>query len=287
MFRLLVIFLLLSCSKEPVPVDTEVQKHRETVKVAAIQCYNRMGEKEFNWLKLQKMITAAAEKGAKIIVLPEAAVTGYMDPANNITWTSSEAQEGELSLKGHAESISGKYISRYRKLAEELKVYLSIPFVEVADDKYYNSVILASPEGKVIAHHRKQSLWTHGDSGWCSEGDLETQVVETKFGRLGLMICYDVHSMPQKLAASKADIVLYSVGWFGPNTEDWYKRRFPEKYVVPNNFSVIAANWSYEKGKKGWEGVGWSNIVYRNGIVIKITDKEEGDEIVMADLPLN
>lgn len=283
----LVLFLVIlsSCTeKKQAIVESSVK--RKTVKVAAIQCYSRMGEKQYNYEAVSGLVRQAAVGGAKIIVLPEAAVTGYMNPAKGITWTKEEPMEGELSIKGVAETVEGEFVKKYIALADELDIYLTVPFIEKEGEEYFNSVVLASPDGKVVGHHRKESLWTHGDSGWCSVGSLRPVVIESEYGRLGLMICYDVHSMPQKLSELKADIVLYPVGWYGPNTEDWYKRRFPEKYVVPNDFSVIAANWSFEKGGDGWQGVGWSNVVFRNGIVLKITDRLEGNTIVTAEIPL-
>ena len=284
---LLLIFFFVSCSEQEREKTTSKEEERKNVKVAALQYYSRMGDKDYNWKLSSKLITSASENGAVIVVLPEAAITGYMDPAEEITWTSGSPSAGEISIQNNAETVDGDFIKKYMKLADELNIYLTIPFVEKAKEKFYNSVILCSPKGELLIHHRKKSLWTHGDSGWCEEGGLPPKVVETEYGRLGVMICYDVHSMPKILADLKADIVLYSVGWYGPNTEDWYKVRFPNKHVIPNNFSVVAANWSHEKGKKGWPGCGWSNVTYRNGVVLNITSKIAGEDIVYAKIPLN
>ena len=283
---LLVLLFFCGCAEKKQP-ESQKPKESKKVRVAALQYYSRMGDKEYNWQLCKKLAVEAAGKGAKILVLPEAAVTGYMDPAKDLTWTSGIPGEGEMSIKGHAEKVEGEYIKKYLGLAAELKVYLAIPFVEEAEGKFFNSSILSSPKGEILLHHRKKSLWTHGDSGWCEEGDLKPQIAETEYGKLGLMICYDVHSMPEILSELQADIVLYSVGWFGPNTEDWYKRRFPNKHVIPNNFSVIAANWSHERGQDKWPGCGWSNIVYRNGVLLNITNKIGGETIVFGSIPLN
>lgn len=53
------------------------------VKVAAIQCSSDLGAVEQNRMKLTALVEEAAAKGAKIIVLPEAAVTGYLAKAKN------------------------------------------------------------------------------------------------------------------------------------------------------------------------------------------------------------
>ena len=246
-----------------------------------------MGAIQENRDRLTSLIKEAAGKGTKIIVLPEAAVSGYMDPLNDITWTKNKPVERELPVQDVAESIDGDLVKYFAELAKSLKVYLTIPFIESAIGKFYNTVVLANPYGEIIAHHRKQDMWKHGDSGWCSEGNLQAQVVETEYGRLGLMICYDVHTVPQQLSEKKADIVLYSVGWYGPNTESWYKNQFPRKYVIPNDFSVIAANWTQEKGKEPWIGCGWSNIVYKNGIVLNISPKQTGSSVVFAEIFMN
>src|SRR5262245_55739744 len=50
----------------------------QTVKVAAIQCSSGLGDAEANRKKLTALIKEAAGEGAKIIVLPETAITGYL-----------------------------------------------------------------------------------------------------------------------------------------------------------------------------------------------------------------
>lgn len=282
---LLSFFLLFSCTEKK---EIKIEKgKRKTVTVAAVQCSSKMGQKEYNFQKISKLIKSAVEKSAKIVVLPEAAVSGYMNPAKDTTWTKGIPGEGEMKVQDVAETIDGEYVKKYIKLADDLNIFLTVPFIEQEDENFFNTVLLVSPEGKIVIHHRKKALWTQGDGSWCSEGDIDPKVIETEYGRIGVMICYDVHYMPEQLKNLKADIVLYSVGWYGPNTEDWYKRRFPEKYVVPNNFSVIAANWSHEKDSEGWIGCGWSNVVYRNGIVVKITDQTSGDSVITAQLPVD
>ena len=100
------------------------------------------------------------------------------------------------------------------------------------------------------------------------------------------MICFDVHEVPPKLKAAGADIVLYSVGWYGPNTENWFADIFPRRYVVPNNFAVIVANWSGEEDAPAWEGQGHSCIIGRDGRLLVCAKTTLGSEIIIADLPL-
>ncbi|HKD36336.1 MAG TPA: nitrilase-related carbon-nitrogen hydrolase, partial [Pirellulales bacterium] len=57
-----------------------------TVKVAAVQCSSVLGDVEGNRRKLTALVTEAAGAGAKIIVLPEAAVTGYLSQDLKTNW---------------------------------------------------------------------------------------------------------------------------------------------------------------------------------------------------------
>ena len=104
--------------------------------------------------------------------------------------------------------------------------------------------MLLGPKGVQVAHHRKKELWNHGDGRWCTKGTLESQVVETEYGCLGLMICYDHHIMPPLLAAKNVDIVLCSVGLNGP--DNWFEIHFP-RLAAKHSFSAVVDNWSHEK----------------------------------------
>ena len=258
-----------------------------TVRVAAVQCYSRMGEIDYNRQLLSNLVGKASEAGAKIIVLPECAVTGYMDPANDIKWTSHPSSDtNELDANKFAETVPGSSTEYFGKLSKKLQIYLCISLIEKSNGKLYNSQVLLDPEGNVCGHHRKTDLWIPGDGLWATEGDLPTKAVETKYGKLGLMICYEYHSLPKILAKQNVNIVLYSVGWYAPNTERWYKEIFPRNTVVPNNFSIIVANWSAEPNSTGWPGHGYSCIIDSSGKVLVMAKETHGEEIVVSDLSI-
>jgi predicted amidohydrolase len=259
-----------------------------TVRVAAIQCYSRMGRVDYNRALLTGLIEEAVAGGAKIVVMPECAVHGYMDPGTDVRWTATHPGTNTdlLSLGKTPEPVPGPSTEYFSKLAAKHRIYLCVALIERDGEKFYNSQVLLSPAGKIVAHHRKKHLWSPGDGLWASEGDKPVQVVDSEYGRLGLMICYEVHNLPKLLAQNKADIVLYSVGWYGPNTEFWYKSVFPRRYVIPNGFAVVVANWSAEPESAGWPGQGYSCIIDRKGSVLSMARTTQGSEIVFGDLPV-
>ena len=270
-----------------VPASAWAGEAPETVRVAAIQCYSRMGEIEYNRRLLAGLIRKAAGAGAKVVVLPECAVTGYMDPGRERVWSAlAEQGEGEVDISKAAEPVPGPSTRYFAALAKELHIYLTVPLAEKAGGKYYNTQVLADPSGKLIAHHRKTHLWTPGDGLWVSEGKLPLQVADTPYGRMGLMICFEVHRLPPLLGKADAGIVLYSVGWYGPQTETWYRSIFPRRYVKPYGFAVVVSNWSADKGAPDWPGIGYSCIIGGDGSVLKMDGTLRGSEIVIADLPL-
>jgi len=256
-----------------------------TVRVAAIQCYSRMGEVERNRKLLTGLVEKAVAQKAKIVVLPECAVHGYMDPGRDHTWSAKAKGEGVLAVQRVAEAVPGPSTKHFGELAKKLGIYLVVPLIEAAEEEFYNAQVLLGPDGTVLLHHRKWNLWPPGDGLWASPGNRTVRVADTPVGRLGLMICYDVHRLPEELKKAGADIVLYSVGWYGPNTETWFSDVFPRRYVVRNGFAVVAANWSAEPGAPGWEGHGYSCIVAPDGKVLAMAKTTRGDEIVLADLP--
>lgn len=286
--KLIFIFFVLTFSL----VAEEIKN--KSVKVAAIQADTQIGKLNHNRKLLTRLITEAAKNNAKIIVVPECAVQGYMDLETDTIWAvDAVAADNEMSIEKGAEPIEGPSIKYFSDLAKKLQIYLCLGFAEKVEDKknhktfYFNSQVLINPTGKIIAHHRKKNLWPPGDSRWADEGKKEIQVVDTEYGRLGLMICFDLHVLPPELAKKKADIVLYSVGWFGPNEKNWFQIRFPRDYVKPYNFFLILANWSAGEDVEPWPGAGFSTIYGPDGSIISKAKDIKGSEIIYADIPVH
>lgn len=258
-----------------------------SVKVAAIQAATKIGKINYNRKLLVKLISKAAKQGAKIIVLPECSLQGYMDINRDIVWAEDAvAADSELPIEKGAITIDSPLIKYFSTLSKKLRIYLCLAFAEKAAKKYYNSQVLFNPQGKIIAHHRKKNLWSPGDGRWVTEGNKEVQVVDSEYGRLGLMICFDLHLLPPELAKKKTDIVLYSVGWYGPNESDWFQTRFPRDYIKPYHFSVILANWSAPSSEEAWVGAGFSTIYDSEGNVLSKAASIYDSEIIYADIPV-
>eukprot|EP01052_Picozoa_sp_SAG31_P033712 SAG31_NODE_3848_length_3818_cov_14.439634_2_plen_185_part_00 len=128
------------------------------VTVALIQAASQMGGVAANTARLERHCRKAAAAGAKIMVLPEAAVSGYLSQDLAINWRldgrpldSRFAAERCLDPRSVAEPQGGASVVHFAKLAAELAAYITVPFIEVetATGRLFNAVSLVGPAGQV------------------------------------------------------------------------------------------------------------------------------------------
>ena len=256
--------------------------------VAAIQCVSDFAKLDVNRTKLESLVREAAGSGAKIIVAPEAMLTGYMREDGALTWRRSGwpalHRMNGLDPRGIAETIPGISTARFAKLAAELRVYLTVPLIEhdPATDSFFNSVVLKDPEGQTLLHYRKLHPWPYAETGWATPGNRGLQVVDTPLGKLGLLICYDINFEAANIRAAGVDILLYSIAWYDEPGSTWFQTGLPH-VAAENKYAIIAANWSVSKEQR-WCGYGQSLIADRTGKVVARVQKNTGDEIVYAEL---
>ena len=291
------------------------------VKVASIQSGSILGDVEGNRQRFANLIREAAKAGAKIIVLPEAAITGYLSqdlqycwhvPGRQLSTSPIEEQEGDMKIKrkylpkenleNYAETIPGSSTHFFGDLAKELSVYLVLPLIEQTprpnSDKpidcsffpahpilFYNSCVLLSPNGEIVAHYRKNNLWGCVDNAWCTAG-TETATFDSEYGRIGLAICFDVHIMFDRYKMENLWILLYPIAWVDRDIESWFSIDLPER-VKNAGYHVVGANWSIDDPNDGamWKGYGFSTIYSKDGKIISSAKSQVGSEIVFASLP--
>ncbi len=261
-----------------------------TVRVAAVQFISKWANPAENRKGLEPLVREAARNGAKIVVLPETAITAYMSHDIRLAWQvdgrpMSSGLQG-VSPKAFAETVPGESTRVFGRLAKELGIYLTAPLVEFdpKQEKYFNTVVLLDPEGKIALHYRKLNPWPWAERGWASKGDRGHAWIDTPYGRLGLLICYDINSEPMKLKALGVDHLLYSIAWVDDPRSTWFVKELPE-IARKANLNIIGANWSVPD-QPGWHGYGQSLILSRSGQTLAKAKTDFGNEIVYADLPV-
>lgn len=169
--------------------------------VASVQTAPVMGDVAANVARSIELVEQAAAQGARLVVLPELANTGYM--------FASRAEAHAL-----AETVPDGPSSRaWIALAQRLGIYLVAGIAERSGGKLYNAAVIAGPDG-YLGTYRKLHLW--GDENLFFEpGDLGLPVFHTELGTLGVAICYDgwFPEVYRLLALRGADIVAVPTNW--------------------------------------------------------------------------
>ena len=171
------------------------------VKVACLQTRPCVGEKASNVAASLASIERAAALGARLIVLPELANSGY------VFTTRAEA----FAL---AEEVpAGPTCQAWMAAAARLGVTLVAGIAERDGDALYNAAVVIGPTG-YIGTFRKVHLW-NAENLFFEPGNLGFPVFKTPIGRIGVAICYDIW-FPEtfRLQALKgADIVCVPTNW--------------------------------------------------------------------------
>lgn len=125
---------------------------------------------------------------------------------------------GQDPLSGHApvqyqekvaDPVPGPVTERMSKVAERSRRWiLGGSMYERADDTIYNTAVLFSPEGELVARHRKVFPWRPWETVSPGEG-LTFADIEGR-GRIGLMTCYEgwFPEVPRGLALLGAELIL-------------------------------------------------------------------------------
>jgi predicted amidohydrolase len=268
---------------------------KKTVKVAAVQCPSGLGDIEANTRRLTKLIETAAAAGAKFVVLPETSISGYLSQDLKTNWHLPgwpiEKTFASKDPRPFAQTVPGPATEHFTALAKKLGIYLTIPLLEKAagdteaEPKLFNTVCLASPKGELVAHYRKLTPWPFPEKSWATAGDRGVQTVDTEYGRVGLAICFDIHTILEKYQPHKIWALLYPIAWVDEDhPAEWFWHRLPKR-VKPFQHFVIGANWSVDqKPKNNWKGYGFSTILAPDGRVISTANSLFGEEIVYADI---
>lgn len=176
----------------------KVQAQQMTVKIALAQIFCLDGDRSGNFARIEGAIAEAKEQGAEIVCFPETAILGWVNP---------DAHE-------RAFPIPGEDSERLCKLAKENNMFISIGLAEKEGEKLYDSVILIDNNGNLILKHRKiNTLDELMDRPYTSGTGVNT--VNTKFGKIGLMICADSfkEEILNEMKELKPDLILIPYGW--------------------------------------------------------------------------
>ena len=209
------------------------------VTVAAIQM-SCLGSVTENIEKADRLVRNAAKQGANIILLSELFERPYF------------CQERRYDYYEYAKPVmENDAVKHFSKLAKELSVVLPISFYEKDINVLYNSVAVIDADGKNLGIYRKTHIpddHFYQEKFYFTPGNTGFKVWDTRFGRIGIGICWDqwFPECARAMAVKGAELIFYptAIGaepiLESDSMPHW--RRCMQGHAAANLVPVIAAN---------------------------------------------
>ncbi len=246
---------------------------QKEVTIVMAQIFLLDGDVAGNLARIENAIAEAKGKGADIVTFPESSLLG---------WLNSAAHK-------RANPIPGADSDKLCALAKKYKVHICIGLDEKENENLYGAALLIDDNGKILLKHRKINVLSElMTPPYSVGGPVET--VETKFGRIGLLICADSFQddLLSKMQAKKPSLLLIPYGWAADESE-WPEHGKELQQVVQNaakkvGCPVIGTDLIGEISDGPWKGKTYGGQSYaadKTGKVIAVGKDRDRDIIVV------
>ena len=243
---------------------------------AAVQIAVKPNDINYNLEKIGFWLeTAVKEHDAELVVFPESITTGFapgMPP------------EEFYDLLNF---IPGPETDQIGAIAKEFKVHVILPIYEKGKEKnvIMNSSVLINDEGEIAGIYRKTHPFPTeriGGGGWTTPGK-EAVVVDTKLGKIGMIICYDgdFPELSRVLAIQGAEIITRPSALLR-SFEIWDMTNKARAY--DNHVYIIAVN---SVGADAEDNYYFGSSMIISPIAQKLAQARGTEEIISAKLDPN
>jgi N-carbamoylputrescine amidase len=163
------------------------------LRVGGVQVSSENSQIEANLARALPLVDEGASRGARLILLPEFLPTGYI--YTSAIWDAAEPREG----------LTVKWLKHH---ARRLSIYLGTSYLEADGQDFYNTFVLATPEGTEAGRVRKETPAAF--EAFFTAGDPGPHVIETEIGKIGVSICYEnqLAYASQLMFAHSVDLML-------------------------------------------------------------------------------
>lgn len=244
-----------------------------------------VADKKSNLSKTIEKINEAAAKGAQIICLQELFTSLYF----------CDVEDHDNFLL--AEAIPGATTDVLSTVAKEKNVVIIASLFEKrSQGLYHNTTAVIDADGTYLGKYRKMHI--PDDPGFYEKfyftpGDLGYKIFETKYAKLGVLICWDqwYPEAARITALMGADILFYptAIGWAknqdeATNIEQYNAwQTIQRSHAVANGVHVVSVNRVGEEGEmKFWGGSFVSNPF--GSLLFKASHDKEETEVIEIDL---
>ncbi|MEQ9503047.1 MAG: nitrilase-related carbon-nitrogen hydrolase [Deltaproteobacteria bacterium] len=225
-------------------------------------------------------IEKAGEAGVQMLGLQEIFNTPYFCPAQEPVWCDS------------AEAVPGPTTERMAEYAKKYQMVIVVPIYErTQPGVYYNTAAVIDADGTYLGKYRKNHI-PHTNGFWekyyFKPGNLGYPVFDTRYGKVGVYICYDRHfpEGARLLGLNGAEIVFNPSATVAGLSQYLWKLEQPA-HAVANGYFIAASN------RVGTEApwnighfYGSSYICDPRGQMLAVGSETE-DDLVIADVDLD
>jgi nitrilase len=181
------------------------------VPVAVVQAAPVVFDRERTLAKVEDLAADAARQGARLVVFPEAFVSGYPRGISFGTVVGNRTPEGRDHFRRYWESavdVPGPAVERLENLARTADLHLVVGVIEREGGTLYCTALFLSPDG-YLGKHRKlmptaaeRLVWGFGDGS-------TLPVFDTPLGRIGAVICWENYMPLLRMTMYSKGIELY------------------------------------------------------------------------------
>ncbi|WP_238902793.1 N-carbamoylputrescine amidase [Clostridium sp. YIM B02506] len=221
----------------------------------------------------ERLVREAVKKGANIVLLQEL--------FENLYFCQKQVEDYFKLAKTLEDSDA---VNHFKKLAKELQVVLPISFFEKKNNMYYNSLVVIDADGEVLGTYRKTHIPDgpgYNEKFYFSPGDTGFKVFKTKYGTIGIGICWDqwFPETARSLALMGAELIFYPTAIGSEPSKPEYDsrdhwQRVMQGHSAANIVPVIASN------RIGTEHIQDSQITFYGSSFIT---NEFGEKVVEAN----
>ena len=190
----------------------ESQKDARSVRVAVVQAGSIPFDTNACVDKAVSLAREAGGMGARVVVFPEAFIAGYPKGLSYGLVVGARDPRGREEFRLYLESaieVPGPETARLGEAAAAAGAYLVIGVIERERGTCYCTVLFFGPDGALLGKHRKlmptaleRMIWGFGDGSTLT-------VVESPYGRIGSVICWENYMPMLRMAMYAKNVALY------------------------------------------------------------------------------
>ncbi len=239
---------------------------KHCVVAAAVQMEVVFEDVDGNLNRAERLVARAVEAGAEVVLLPELFNVGF--PGRSL-----ESDEWVRRRLAVSEPLDGRTVKWMSGLARAHGIHLCGGILERAGERYYNTALMVSEDGRTVGTYRKMHTMGSNDANGLEDSGDQVALWDTKLGRFGCMICFDHRfpELPRIAALQGAEIILHPTNCDG-NTDPLYDKNITiRSRAIENGCFVVVAN------------VAQADRVIGNSQIVAGTYRSEGrNDLVLA-----